>query len=150
VIVHDPMTYRGEGASSKNLFRRNENQKGFTILELMIVGAILGILAGIAIPIYLTYLKRARQVEAPVALNEVKRLESMYFAFNGGYGTLDEIGYHPTSPLRYYTVTLELIPPSNGQPASFIATAAGNIDSDPDLDIWTIVPDGTLQHVQVD
>ena len=150
MIGGDPMTYRGKGSNPKSLIRRNQNQKGFTILELMIVGAILGILAGIAIPIYLTYLKRARQVEAPVALNEVKRLESMYFAFNGGYGTLDEIGFHPTAPLRYYTVTLELIPPSNGQPASFISTAAGNIDSDPDEDIWTIVPDGTLQHVQVD
>jgi prepilin-type N-terminal cleavage/methylation domain-containing protein len=144
------MTCRGEGSGSKSLTRRNKNQKGFTILELIVVAAILGILAGIAIPIYLSYLKRARQVEAPVALNEVKRLESMYFAFNGGYGTLDEIGYHPATALRYYTVTLELIPPSNGQPASFIATAAGSIDSDPDEDIWTIIPDGTLQHVQVD
>jgi len=144
------MMCRGEGSGSKSLIRRNKNQKGFTILELMIVGAILGILAGIAVPIYLSYLKRARQVEAPVALNEVKRLESMYFAFNGGYGTLDEIGYHPATALRYYTVTLDLIPPSNGQPASFIATVAGNIDSDPDEDIWTIVSDGTLQHVQVD
>jgi Tfp pilus assembly protein PilE len=114
------------------------------------VGAILGILAGIAIPIYLSYLKRARQVEAPVALNEVKRLESMYFAFNGGYGPLDEIGYHPATALRYYTVTVELIPPSGGDPPSYKATAAGSIDSDPDEDIWTIVPDGTLQHVQVD
>ena len=150
MIGADPMTQCGESASAKSLFRRNENQKGFTILELMIVGAILGILAGIAVPIYLSYLKRARQVEAPVALNEIKRLESMYFAFNGGYGTLDEIGYHPNAPLRYYTVTLELIPSSNGQPASFVATAIGNIDSDPDLDVWTIIPDGTLQHDQVD
>ncbi|MBI3596082.1 MAG: prepilin-type N-terminal cleavage/methylation domain-containing protein [Nitrospirae bacterium] len=144
------MGYRGEGSRSKSIKERNKNQKGFTILELMVVGAILGILAGIAVPIYHSYLKRARQVEAPVALNEVKRLESLYFAFNGGYATLDEIGYHPSTALRYYTVTLELIPPSNGQPASFTATAAGNIDSDPDEDIWTIIPDGTLRHVQAD
>ena len=144
------MAHRGEGSRSRSLFKRNKDQKGFTILELMIVGVILGVLAGIAVPIYLSYLKRARQVEAPVALNEVKRLESMYFAFNGGYGTLDEIGYHPTATLRYYTVTLELIPSSSGQPASFKATASGNIDLDPDLDIWTIGPAGTLQHVQVD
>jgi type IV pilus assembly protein PilE len=144
------MTVRGEGSISKSLIRRIKYQNGFTILELMVVGAVLGILVGIAIPIYLSYLKRARQVEAPAALNEVKRLESMYFAFNGGYGTLDEIGYHPTASLRYYTMTLELIPSSNGQPASFKATAAGNVDSDPDDDIWTIVPDGTPEHVQVD
>ncbi|HUK55788.1 MAG TPA: prepilin-type N-terminal cleavage/methylation domain-containing protein [Nitrospiria bacterium] len=128
---------------------RRKNQGGFTLLEVMAVGVIIGILAGVAIPTYLSYLKRARQVEAPVALNEVKRLEAMYFAFNGGYGTLNVIGYQ-SSELRYYTVTLELIPPSAGQPASYKATATGNIDSDPDQDIWTIVPDGTPEHVQVD
>lgn len=150
MIGGDPMMCRGEGSGSKGPIRRNKTQNGFTILELMIVGAILGILAGIAIPIYLSYLKRARQVEAPVALNEIKRLESMYFAFNGGYGTLDEIGYHPTTALRYYTVTLELIGPSNGQPAGYNATVAGNIDSDPDEDIWSVGPDGVLQHLQSD
>jgi prepilin-type N-terminal cleavage/methylation domain-containing protein len=143
------MVYDGEGSSSKSVNKRGKNQKGFTILELLVVGAILGILAGIAIPIYLSYLKRARQVEAPVALNEVKRLETMYFAFSGSYGTLDEIGYH-SSDLRYYTVTVELIPPSGEDPPSYKATATGNIDSDPDEDIWTIVPDGTLDHFQVD
>lgn len=126
------------------------NRKGFTIFELMIVGVIIGVLAGIAIPIYFSYLKRARQVEAPVALTEIKRLESMYFAFSGAYGSLDEIGYHPSTTLRYYKVTLELIPPSGGHPAGFKATATGNLDSDPEEDIWTIVEDGTLQHVQAD
>jgi prepilin-type N-terminal cleavage/methylation domain-containing protein len=129
---------------------RIRNHNGFSILELMIVGAVLGILAGIAIPVYFSYLKRAKQVEAPVALTEIKRLESMYFAFSGGYGSLDEIGYHPSTTLRYYQVTLELTPPSAGQPPGFKATATGNLDSDPDEDIWTIVQDGTLQHVQAD
>jgi len=129
---------------------RIRKQNGFTILELMIVGVVLGVLAGIAIPIYFSYLKRAKQVEAPVALTEIKRLESMYFAFGGAYGSLDEIGYHPSTTLRYYTVTLELTPPSASQPPGFKATATANLDSDPEEDIWTIVQDGTLQHVQAD
>ncbi|HTN42744.1 MAG TPA: prepilin-type N-terminal cleavage/methylation domain-containing protein [Nitrospiria bacterium] len=139
----------GEDSSPKSIKGRGKHPNGFTLLELMVVGAILGILVGIAVPIYISYLKRARQVEAPVALNEVKRLETMYFAFSGGYGTLNEIGYH-SSDLRYYTVTLERIPPSNGDPPGYKATATGNIDSDSDEDVWTIVPDGTLEHVQVD
>ncbi|MBI3810896.1 MAG: prepilin-type N-terminal cleavage/methylation domain-containing protein [Nitrospirae bacterium] len=130
--------------------KRIRNRKGLTIFELMIVGVIIGVLAGIAIPVYLTYLKRARQVEAPVALTEIKRLESMYFAFSGGYGSLDEIGYHPSTMLRYYKVTLELIQPSGGHPAGFQATATGNLGSDLEGDVWTIVQDGALQHVQAD
>jgi type IV pilus assembly protein PilE len=121
-----------------------KGRKGFTILELMIVGVVLGILAGIAIPVYLTYLKRAKQVEAPVALTEIKRLESMYFAFSGAYGRLDEIGFHPGVALRYYNVTLEITP------AGFKASATANLDSDDDQDIWTITQDGILQHPGVD
>lgn len=123
---------------------------GFTIIELMIVGVIIGILAGVAIPTYFSYLKRARQVEAPVALTEIKRLESMYFAFNGGYGPVDEIGFHPTSALRYYKIKIELIPPAVGQPPRFTATATGNLDADPDEDVWMITQDGNLQHPAVD
>jgi prepilin-type N-terminal cleavage/methylation domain-containing protein len=150
MIETDQMRGGEQAAAWGGAGERIKDRKGFTILELMIVGVVLGILAGIAIPVYLTYLKRAKQVEAPVALTEIKRLESMYFAFSGGYGSLDEIGYHPSTTLRYYRVTLELISPSAGQPSGFKATATGNLDSDPEEDIWTISQDGALQHVQAD
>jgi prepilin-type N-terminal cleavage/methylation domain-containing protein len=126
------------------------DRKGFTILELMIVGVVLGILAGIAIPVYLTYLKRAKQVEAPVALTEIKRLEAMHFAFSGAYGRLDEIGFQPGLTQRYYQFTLEVIPGAGGQPAGFKATATANLDSDDEEDIWTITQDGILKHPGVD
>jgi len=137
----------GAGRDAKE---RIKDRNGFTIIELIIVGVVLGILAGIAIPVYLTYLKRAKQVEAPVALTEIKRLESMYFAFSGNYGTLDEIGYHPAPLLRYYHITIEISSGTSGQPSSYTATATGNLDSDEEEDIWTITPDGTLKHPGVD
>jgi type IV pilus assembly protein PilE len=126
------------------------NRSGFTLIEMLVVGAIIGILAGVAIPSYFSYLKRARQVEAPVALNEVKRLEAMFFAFNGSYGPLEDIGYDPTPALRYYNMTVELFPASAGPSTGFKATAAGNLDSDPDEDVWTITEDGTIEHPEVD
>jgi type IV pilus assembly protein PilA len=49
-----------------------QNQKGFTLIELMIVVAIIGILAAIALPQYQTYTSRAKVSEVVLAANTCK------------------------------------------------------------------------------
>ncbi len=58
-------------------------QKGFTLIELMIVIAIVGILAAVALPAYQDYTTRAKLAEAIAVLGEAKISVSEYFIING-------------------------------------------------------------------
>lgn len=51
----------------------NRPQQGFTLIELMIVVAIIGILASIALPAYQTYMTKSKLVEATSLLDASKK-----------------------------------------------------------------------------
>ena len=59
-------------------FRRKPNQKGFTMIELMVVVVIVAILAAIAIPIYGKYIKNARMTEAESRIGEILTAAKAY------------------------------------------------------------------------
>jgi type IV pilus assembly protein PilA len=142
--------------------------KGFTLIELMIVVAIIGILAAIAIPNFLQYQSRARQSEARTNLGGIFVSETAYLGENARYGSFSEIGFTLAGATNRYTyrspapggngattnvanVTMfnaavgataaEGTPAataSSANPAAFTATAAGNIDGDAAIDQWHV------------
>jgi len=72
------------------MLQRIRNRKGFTLVELMIVVAIIGILAAIAIPNFLNFRLKAKTSEAKSNLGAIRSTEVAYFAewnwYVGGQG----------------------------------------------------------------
>ena len=62
------------------MLQRIRNRKGFTLVELMIVVAIIGILAAIAIPNFLNFRLKAKTSEAKSNLGAIRSTEVAYFA----------------------------------------------------------------------
>lgn len=145
------------------MFHIIRNGRGFSLTELMIVVAIIGILAVIAIPNFLKYQARAKQSEAKANLAALHASEMAYFAEKNTYvDDFNAIGFAVTgaSQLYYYELgssSSGTLPPGctastldNVSATGFTAVATGNIDGDATCDVWTIDENKTLLNVAND
>ena len=105
-------------------------QEGFTLIELMIVVAIIGILAAIAIPNFLAYQARSRQSEARTNLGAVFVSEVAYFGENNMYSSFNTIGYTLAGATNRYTYRSPAAAgngaSTNNQGTDLFATNAGS------------------------
>ncbi|MEW6411834.1 MAG: type II secretion system protein [Candidatus Zixiibacteriota bacterium] len=137
------------------MFRRHRDNRGFTLIELMIVVVIIGILAAMAIPRFMKATTKTKQSEARLILKQIyvnqqayKQQTGSYYitaatASNGNPDAFAEIWVQVMTPAKYsYTI--------NATANTFTATATGNIDDDAAEDIWTINDGGTMVNTSND
>lgn len=84
---------------------RKKNAKGFTLTELMVVIVILGILAAIAVPHFMTYQKQSRNASAQVAAKNAYIAAQAYFhdypsGSISSIETLIDFGFRQTSSVK--------------------------------------------------
>ncbi len=89
---------------------RKLKQAGFTLIEVMIVAAIVGILAAIAYPSYQEHVRQARRAEVATVLLESAQLLERHFTRHGAYdaGTLVLASQSPTAGQSVFTLTAVL------------------------------------------
>jgi len=131
-------------------------KKGFSLMEVMIVVAIVGILAAIAIPSYTGYINRTRRADAVTALQTVALCEEKARAESGSYVSeavlIATYGLKPAAggeytPSEYYDIDID-----NVTATTFTASAVGKGSMAGDV-TFAINQDGTcgrLNGVNVD
>jgi len=80
---------------------------GFTLIELMIVVAIIGILLAVALPSYRQYIIEANRAAAQAEMMDIANIEEQYLLVNRSYGDTTAIGYSlSTEVAQNYTHTI--------------------------------------------
>lgn len=100
--------------------------RGFTLIELMIVVAIIAVLAAIAVPWWGRYTYRARRADGQKLLMHVAQVEERFYTLYNHYPlTASSLGYNTNSPVSeggYYTISLAL-PSASSTGQGYVATA---------------------------
>lgn len=114
---------------------------GFTLVELMIVVAIIGILATIAVPQYTKFQAKARQSEVKISLAAAQGIEASFATENGSFTEcLGRIGFSREGTKFYYTIGFNVAESTKCSPGNNKECLAYQWTYDPNTSSYTTVP----------
>lgn len=152
--------------------------KGFTLIEVTVVIAIIALLAMVGVPSVMRYLAKAKRTEAHVNLKAIYTAQKAYWAEHGTYSNVlngpKGLGWHPegytggganerffytygfpgAEGINYVTGNLETpaaqLSQAHAGKKAFLAIAAGDIDGDGKADVLAIDHTGAITILEDD
>jgi len=106
---------------------KKPGNKGFTLIEVLIVIIIIGVLAGLAVSVYQRSVERSRRAEALGVLSAMRHSELRYFTQKGTYTTdVAKLDYNPTTPDTSGQMLHFIYNISTGTASSLVVNATRN------------------------
>lgn len=124
--------------------------KGMTLIELLLVLALIGILLSMAVPKLMPLIGRTKSLEAQMQLKHVLSLQKNFFYINSKYSnSLDDIGFEQSKLVTEdgkANYKIEIVEANN---KSFVAKAISVTDFDQDgqLNVWQVNQDEEIKEV---
>lgn len=104
---------------------------GFTLIELMITVAVIGILAAIAYPSYMDSVMKSRRADAKSALLNAAQAMEKYYTENSKYtGAAVDTVFPASSTDGYYTLSFSVAPTASAYTLQAAPTSKGHQDND--------------------
>lgn len=120
-------------------------KNGYTLMELLVTVAVVGVLAAVAIPSYKSYSVKTRRSEGRAFVMEIMQRQEKYYTENNTYTTnLTQLGYSsstPSSERSYYTVTATAA--SDGIANNVVLTAAPTGSQTADTECGSFIMNST-------
>ncbi len=132
------------------MLKQTRNQKGFTLIEILVVVIIVAILAAIAVPRYLRYVERSRSTEAQTAISTIRKSFDVQIQTTGSTDgfTLEQalkearLGNSTTKNWKFEVV--------GNPPTKYIATSTQDFAGGEGKQVWYDVDEAKFHGYGVD